>query len=106
MPRSLYRRVFIAKLLSKDDVDVPHSVKNPDHLYPILNWQVENQITAGRKTSQAGHKFVPIRADERELSKRLATFLELVKERVGIIRTVLGYVQPDFIKVAFSLRTL
>lgn len=39
------------------------------------------------------------RADEGKLGKRLTTLLDLVEEHVGIVRFILGYVQPDFIKV-------
>jgi hypothetical protein len=91
---------------SKDGVDIPHFGQNPNHFNAVHNWQVENQTITNRETSQSGHKLFSAHAKAWKLSKRLTSFLDLIKEPVRIVWIVLGYLPPDFIKVGLRLGTL
>lgn len=79
-------------------------MQNPDNLDAAANRYIKNQVLAYRKTLQSGMKCVPVSPHVFEASEIPACLLNFVKEFVGIVGIVLGYIPPDFVKVCVLSR--
>jgi hypothetical protein len=90
----------------KESIDIHRAMQNPDNLDAAVNRHIKNQVLTDRETLQTGMEFIPVSTHILKLREFPACFLNFVKEFVGIIGIVLGYIPPDFVKVVFSIGAL